>query len=73
MSVNTLSALAPGVFRRLFEPIRPEKRSPEELLEAATEAAALREDRDTARDAEQLAAEEKAMEDAGASDGGARD
>lgn len=64
VSVNTLSALAPGVFRRMFEPIRPEKRSPEELLEAATEAAAMREDRDTARDAEQLAAEQRAMEKA---------
>ena len=71
VSVNTLSALAPGVFRRIFEPIRPEKRTPEELLEAATEAAALREDRDTARDAEQLAAEEEAMERRAGREGGA--
>ena len=69
VTVNTLSALAPGVFRRIFEPIRPERRTPEELLEAATEAAALREDRGTARDAEELAREEEALDGAAATDG----
>ncbi len=39
VTVNTLSALAPGIFRRLFEPIREDRPSTEDLLDAAQAAA----------------------------------
>lgn len=53
ISVNTLSALTPGIFRRLFEPVR-DRPSVEQLLARAQEEARLREDRETAASAEAL-------------------
>ena len=35
ITVNTLAALAPGIFRRLFDPIRKKRPTTEELLEEA--------------------------------------
>ena len=54
VTVNTLSALTPGVFRRLFEPIRERRPSTAEVLEAATREAASREERMTSTRAEDM-------------------
>ncbi len=38
VTVNTLSALAPGIFRRIFDPLRQKRPTTEELLEEAINA-----------------------------------
>jgi AsmA-like protein/uncharacterized protein DUF3971 len=38
VTVNTLSALAPGIFRRMFDPLRQKRPTTEELLEEAINA-----------------------------------
>ena len=65
VTVNTLSALTPGVFRRIFEPIRQRRPTTEEILEAATEAAGSREERMTATRAEDMLDEEAARGERG--------
>ena len=65
VTVNTLSALTPGVFRRIFEPVRQRQPTTAEILEAATEAARSREDRMTSTRAEDMMGE--ADEEAGSS------
>ena len=65
VTVNTLSALTPGVFRRIFEPVRQRRPTTDEILEAATRAAGSREERMTATRAEDMLSEETARDEAG--------
>ncbi len=46
ISVNSLTALTPGIFRRMFEPVEGEVPTTDEILNAAEETAGLDEDRD---------------------------
>ena len=71
VTVNTLSALTPGVFRRLFEPVRERRPSTAEVLEAATRKAASREERMTATRAEDMTEDEEAEAETPRAGGGA--
>ena len=73
VTVNTLSALTPGVFRRLFEPVRERRPSTAEVLEAATREAASREERMTATRAEDMAEEDEAVAETPRAGGGSSD
>ncbi len=59
ITVNALSALTPGIFRRIFEPIRDKKPTTEELLKLAMEEAVLLEQRENAGSVEELIGMEK--------------
>ncbi|MCI5047974.1 MAG: DUF3971 domain-containing protein [Aquisalinus sp.] len=54
ITVNTLSLLTPGVFRRLFEPVRAGQKSTAELLDQAISASELSDQLEFATTAEQL-------------------
>ncbi|WP_306253903.1 AsmA-like C-terminal domain-containing protein [Parvularcula sp. IMCC14364] len=54
ITVNTLSLLTPGVFRRLFEPVRAGQKSTVELLDQAISASELSSQLEFATTAEQL-------------------
>ncbi len=62
ITVNALSALTPGILRRIFEPIRHKKPTTEELLKLAIEEAELLEHREGATSAEELMELEKGLE-----------
>ena len=63
ISVNALSALTPGILRRIFEPIRRKKPTTEQLLKLAIEEAEMLEHREGATSAEELMELEKGMDD----------
>ena len=54
VTVNALSLLTPGIFRRIFEPVRASRKSTAELLEEAVEAAELADQLEVTTTAEQL-------------------
>jgi hypothetical protein len=53
-TVNTLSLFTPGIFRRIFEPLRTSRPTTAELLEQAVEAAEMSDQREFTTTAEQL-------------------
>lgn len=62
VSVNALSLLTPGIFRRIFEPARAAKKSTADLLQDAMEAAELASQRELMGTAESLQFMEKALD-----------
>ncbi len=62
VTVNTLSLFTPGIFRRIFEPVRARKKSTSELLDQAIEAAEMDSQLEFTTTAEQLQELEESLD-----------